>query len=163
VLVALGQQEAQSRWLHGRDRQVELQRLALELHPRHRAVLGQGETADRGIGPGLDAELARPRHHRVDQALVAADDVAHFLAAAAFALAGAGHPAGAGPEVGGRQPRGVAVEARVEQRFPDPLPDLVAADPPQPGLERDRLQLLVGAAQLALGDERPQPQPRRRT
>ncbi|HET9592962.1 MAG TPA: hypothetical protein VFP17_08600, partial [Solirubrobacterales bacterium] len=46
-------------------------------------VLGEGEAGDRRPGPRLDAELARPRHHRVDQPLVAADDMAHFLAALA--------------------------------------------------------------------------------
>ena len=54
---------------------------------------------------------------RVDQPLVAADDVAHRLAAGALLAARAGHPPGARPQIGGRQPDGIAVEARVQQRL----------------------------------------------
>ena len=66
VLVALGQQEAQGGRLQGRDRQVELQRLALQLDPGYGAVLGQGQALDRQrrCAPRLPAPAPAPPSRR---------------------------------------------------------------------------------------------------
>ena len=133
--MALRQKETKGRRLQGRDRQVEVERLALQLDPGDGAILVGSQALDRRVGPRLDSQLSRSCDHRVDQALVAADDVAHFLPPAL--AASAGHAPGAGPEVGRGQAGGITVEARVEQWLPDPLVDLLAAVAAQPGLQRN--------------------------
>ena len=104
-----------------------------------------GRRAD-GAAAGADR-----RGERVDEHLVAAVDRAHDLAGRAVARAG--HAPRARPQVRRGQVVVATVELRVQQRLPEVVPELAAAGLAQPLLERDLLEVVVAALDLAARDE----------
>ncbi len=78
--------------------------------------------------------------------------VAHDLASGLVARGR--HAARARPQVGGGQVVVLAVELGVQQRAPQRLPEAVAAELAQPGLERHRLEVAAVLLHLAARHER---------
>ena len=109
------------------------------------------DEAHRRRGQDLAAGGADRVRQAVDEHLVAALDRPHDLAGRAVARAG--HPPAARPQVGRGQVVEAAVELRVQQRAPERVPQPRAAASAQPVLQAEALQVVVGALELAAGGE----------
>ena len=102
-------------------------------------------------GVHLAAELADADVERVDQRLVTALEPAHHLVA--VGVARRRHPPGARPDVRRRQVVEASVELRVEQRLPQPLERAAPAPALEPREQRLVVEARVRAADLAARGE----------